>query len=81
VAVSYVLNSHTACPTVVRPRLIGWSLTPRPYRPPRCAARGGDRVFMELSKVQQRFDAVPGIIRGGLTVTEVREACGSSTGW
>jgi transposase InsO family protein len=35
-------------------------------------------VFMELSKVQQRYDAVLGVIRDGLTVTEVAEAYGVS---
>ncbi len=35
-------------------------------------------MFMELSKVQQRYDAVLGVIRDGLTVTEVAEACGVS---
>jgi transposase InsO family protein len=33
---------------------------------------------MELSKVQQRYDAVLGVIRDGLTVTEVAEAYGVS---
>ena len=35
-------------------------------------------MFMELSKVQQRYDAVLGVIRDGLTVTEVAEAYGVS---
>ena len=33
-------------------------------------------MFMELSKMQQRYDAVLGVIRDGLTVTEVAEAYG-----
>src|SRR5580704_7327238 len=33
---------------------------------------------MELSKMEQRYDAVLGVIRDGLTVTEVAEAYGIS---
>jgi len=35
-------------------------------------------MLVELSKMEQRYDAVLGVIRDGLTVTEVAEAFGVS---
>ena len=50
-------------------------------RPPQaCAdpAQGGGRVLVELSKVEQRYDAVLAVIRDGMTISEVAMAYGVS---
>ena len=35
-------------------------------------------MLMELSKVEQRYDAVLGVIRDGYTISEVAQAYGSA---
>ena len=42
----------------------------------RSLARGGGQALKELSKVEQRYDAVVAVIRGGMAVTEVAQKFG-----